>query len=140
MATVRVTLIVVRGGCSRAVTFFPLPTSLLLPLPFLPFLFLLLFLRRLDTVALLHFAQTQGIGHEGLIGGSFLLFDGQQRVLADLGCDIARCIRFLNGNEVFMRSTNLKTTGERVQSRAQWKRTDLLVLACNQNFVDALLT
>jgi hypothetical protein len=68
----------------------PLPTSLLLSFLFIGSFLLLLLLGSLDTIALLHFAETQGVGHERLIGSSLLLFDSEKRVLADLGCNVTR--------------------------------------------------
>lgn len=73
----------------------------------LVFPFLLLVLLHLDTVPLLKLLQSQRVGHEGLVGSLFLLFDGEQGVFTDLGGGISRSVRKLRGNEVLVRSTNL---------------------------------
>jgi hypothetical protein len=82
--------------------------TLLLSFLFIASFFLLLLLRRLDAVALLQFAEAQRVGHERLVGSSLLLFDSQERVLAYFSCNVTRCIRILNGDEVLVRGTDLK--------------------------------
>ena len=72
----------------------------------LVFLVLLIFLR-LDTIPLLHLAETEWVGHEGLIGSLLLLFDGEKRVLSDLRRRVADSIGILSGDEVLMGSTDL---------------------------------
>jgi hypothetical protein len=122
------------------VTLPPVSTSLLLSFPFFTSFFLLLFLRRLDAVSFLQFTETQGVGHQRLIGSSLLLFDSQERILADFGCNITRCIRILNGDEVLMRGTNLKRMIRGVKPVHNEKRFYLFILGSNQNLVDAFLT
>jgi hypothetical protein len=78
----------------------------LLLLIFLPFL-LLFVLLRFDTVAFLHFSQTEWVRHERLVSRLLLLLDSEQWIFANFGCDITGGIRILDSNKVFMRGTNL---------------------------------
>lgn len=80
---------------------------LVLPVLLLLFLLFLLFLR-LDSISLLHLSQAKRIGHEGLICGLLLLFDGEKRVFANLGRNVTSGICVLRRNKILMRSSNLR--------------------------------
>ena len=72
------------------------------------FLFLiLLVLLGLDTCPLLHFPQTQEVGHESLVCSLLLLLDSEQRVITNLRGRIASSVRILSGNEVLVGRANL---------------------------------
>lgn len=77
---------------------------------FLP-LSLLLILLRFDTIPLLHLFQAKRIRHQSLISRLLLLLDCEERVLPDLGLNVAGGVGILNGYEVFVGSTNLSTDG-----------------------------
>ena len=77
---------------------------------FLP-LFLLLILLRLDTIPFLHLSQAEGVRYKSLISRLLLLFDCEERVLPDLGLNVADRVGILNGDKVFMGSTDLSKDG-----------------------------
>lgn len=87
----------------------------MLVLVLLFFLFLLVFLVLLwsDAVARLHLTKSERVGHECLVGGLLLLLDREERVLADLGGDVARRVRLLRRDEVLVRRADLPVQRQR---------------------------
>ena len=62
-----------------------------------------------DAVTLLHLAESERVGHEGLVCRLLLLLDSEKGVLTNLRGGVAKSVGVLRGNEVLVGSTDLCT-------------------------------
>lgn len=74
---------------------------------FLIFLFILFVLLHFHPILLLELLESQGVRHECLVSGLFLLFDSEQGVFSNLGGGISHSICELRGNEILVSSADL---------------------------------
>ena len=102
-------------------------------------LFLLLVLLRSDAVTLLHLAEAERVGHEGLVRRLLLLLDSKERILTDLRRSVSGGVGVLSSNEVLVGGSDLLHGWLDLVTKYVWRSTHLLVFVGREDLVHPFL-